>query len=77
MGLYGFCVFIDLVLVFEVVLVMNGGLGWCGKYMLLLDCDVGLMFFFGEIFVDLLFFVDLFVELYCGNCMCCIDVCFM
>lgn len=76
-GLFGYWVFVDLVLVLECVLVCNVGLGWIGKYICLIDCQGGLWFFFGEIYVDLLLLVDMFVIVYCGICMCCIDVCFI
>lgn len=57
-GFYGYWVFVDSVFVLEKVLVEKVGLGWIGKYMLLLDCSVGLWFFFGEIYIDLLLLVD-------------------
>lgn len=43
-----------------------------------------MLFFFGEIYVDLLLLIDVYMVfdcvlemfgVYCGNCMCCIDVC--
>lgn len=73
-GLFGYCVFFDLVLVMEVEFVWQVGFGWCGKYILLLLKE-GFWCFFGEIYIDLLMLFDVFVQEYCGICIVCLSVC--
>lgn len=73
--LLGYCVFVDFVFVLECVLVCNVGFGWIGKYICLIDCYGGFWFFIGEIYIDILLLIDMLVMVYCGICMCCIDVC--
>lgn len=70
-------VFVDIVLVMEKLLVMVVGLGWQGKYINLLLCELGSWFFLGLIFIMLDLFKDCFECEYCGFCCVCLDVCLM
>ena len=74
-GPFGYRVFTDSAPVMEVALAAQAGLGWRGKHTLLLNRDVGSMFFLGEIYTDLPLPVDPPVSDHCGNCRACIDVC--
>ena len=70
-----FRVFSDSAPVPEVEIAAQSGLGWRGKHTLLLNRELGSMFFLGELYVS----VDLPVSPpeanHCGNCSACMDVC--
>ncbi|MCU6434475.1 tRNA epoxyqueuosine(34) reductase QueG [Undibacterium sp. Jales W-56] len=74
-GALGYRVFTDSAPVLEVELAAKAGIGWRGKHTLLLNRDVGSMFFLGEILVDIPLPVDTPVSDHCGQCRACIDVC--
>lgn len=64
-------------LVFEYVFVEKVGIGWMGKYSLILNKDVGLWFFLGELFINLFLLIDVLVEFVCGMCNVCMMMCLM
>ena len=74
-GPFGYRVFTDSAPVMEVELAANAGLGWRGKYTLLLHRDAGSMFFLGELFIDLALPVDVPISAHCGQCSACITSC--
>ena len=74
-GPFGYRVFTDSAPLMEVELARKAGLGWRGKHTLLLNRDLGSMFFLGEILVDLPLPIDQPQEEHCGTCQSCIDVC--
>ena len=70
-----FRVFTDSAPVLEVELATRSGLGWRGKYTLLLNRTHGSWFFLGEIYTDLPLPVDAPEANHCGTCQACLDVC--
>jgi epoxyqueuosine reductase len=74
-GPFGYRVFVDSGPVMEVELANKSGLGWRGKHTLLLNREVGSMFFLGEILVDVPFPVDEPITSHCGECSACINIC--
>ncbi len=75
LGPFGHRVFTDSAPVLEAELASRSGQGWRGKHTLVLDRDVGSMFFLGEIYVDLALPASSPVTPHCGSCSACIDVC--
>lgn len=67
----------DFVFVLEYVIVEKVGIGWIGKYSFMFNKEVGLWFFLGEFFINVLFFVDLLIEEGCGSCIVCLIICFI
>ena len=74
-GPFGFRVFVDSGPVMEVELAQKSGLGWRGKHTLLLNREVGSMFFLGEIYVDVPFPIDPPITSHCGACRACLNIC--
>ena len=74
-GPFGHRVFTDSAPVLEAELAVRSGLGWRGKHTLVLDREVGSMFFLGEVFLDLALPPSSPVAGHCGSCSACIDVC--
>ena len=74
-GPMGYRVFTDSAPVLEVELGARSGLGWRGKHTLLLDRDVGSMFFLGEIYVDMALPTTPVMSAHCGSCSACVDIC--
>lgn len=74
-GPFGHRVFTDSAPVLEVELASRSGLGWRGKHTLALSREGGSMFFLGELFVDLALPLSAPVDVHCGSCQACIDVC--
>jgi epoxyqueuosine reductase len=74
-GPFGYRAFTDSAPVMEVEIAQRAGLGWRGKHTLLLNRDVGSMFFLGELYTDLPLPVDQPTGSHCGECRACIDVC--
>jgi epoxyqueuosine reductase len=74
-GPFGFRVFVDSGPVMEVELAQKSGLGWRGKHTLLLNREVGSMFFLGEIYVDVPFPIDPPIPSHCGACTACLNIC--
>jgi epoxyqueuosine reductase len=72
---FNYRVFTDSAPVMEVEWAQKSGLGWRGKYTLLLSCEAGSMFFLGELYTDLPLPIDNAVGNYCGSCTMCIDIC--
>jgi epoxyqueuosine reductase len=83
-GAFGYRAFTDSAPVLEVALAQKAGVGWRGKHTLLLQHDVGSLFFLGEIYVDVPLPADAVTQpssapehdgAHCGTCTRCIDVC--
>lgn len=75
--MFNFRFFVDFVFILEWLIVEKVGFGWIGKYLLILSCDVGLFFFFGELLIDLFLLVDSLVVEECGCCVVCMIICFI
>ena len=72
---FSYRVFTDSAPVMEIALASKSGLGWRGKHTLLLNRDVGSMFFLGEIYTNLPLLLDTPISAHCGQCSACIDIC--
>ena len=67
---------VDSVPIFEIELAVLGGIGWRGKNTLLLNKDLGSIFFLGVLLLDYPLETDKSsVKDHCGTCMACIEIC--
>ena len=67
--------FTDSAPVLEAELAVRSGLGWRGKHTLVLQREVGSMFFLGEVFVDMALPPTAPTSAHCGQCVACISAC--
>ncbi|MDN5565553.1 MAG: tRNA epoxyqueuosine(34) reductase QueG [Psychrobacter sp.] len=67
--------FSDSAPIFERPIADAAGLGWTGKHTLLLNKQAGSFFVLGELFISLELPDDTPVEVHCGSCSACIDIC--